>query len=287
VPTSSHSLFSGGAGVEDAGITNAGQTGLGITGSMTPQQWLRPSAIGRIHTLQSKWLVAGNQRSYKLSVNAANQLQYEYSDDGTALRLATSAAITGWAISKWFGLGAKLIAATPEVQFYLNGSPFGAPVAIAGPGTIFDGTADYRIGNFHGGAAADNFRGHIDAVKIYDDERTDDEVRFEYLEAPIAGSNIQGGYVLDDVLTDISGNGNTIVLSGASFVEGEVHGYIPGRGSGMVLDIGLSFTFRMRADDATLGREVYWDSLIIDVLGDDYTGPGPLADVAVTKRTLE
>ena len=40
---------------------------------------------------------------------------------------------------------------------------------------------------------------------------------------------------------------------------------------------------RMRADDATLGRPVYWDSAIIDSLGDDYTGPGPLTDIVLSK----
>lgn len=40
---------------------------------------------------------------------------------------------------------------------------------------------------------------------------------------------------------------------------------------------------RMRAYDQTLGRDVYWDSGVVDLTGDDYTGPGPLQDVVVSK----
>jgi hypothetical protein len=40
---------------------------------------------------------------------------------------------------------------------------------------------------------------------------------------------------------------------------------------------------RMRAYDQTLARDVYWDSGSVDLAGDDYTGPGPLQDVVVSK----
>jgi hypothetical protein len=40
---------------------------------------------------------------------------------------------------------------------------------------------------------------------------------------------------------------------------------------------------RMRAYDQTLARDVYWDSGSVDLAGNDYTGPGPLQDVVVSK----
>ncbi len=40
---------------------------------------------------------------------------------------------------------------------------------------------------------------------------------------------------------------------------------------------------RMRAYDSTLGREVYWDSGIVDTAGNDYGGPGPLQGVVCSK----
>lgn len=42
-------------------------------------------------------------------------------------------------------------------------------------------------------------------------------------------------------------------------------------------------TFRMRAIDGGLATVVYWDSAIIDKLGVDYGGPGPLSDVVVSE----
>lgn len=42
-------------------------------------------------------------------------------------------------------------------------------------------------------------------------------------------------------------------------------------------------TYRMRANDGTLGYPVYWESVAIDALGNDYSGPGPLTDVVVSE----
>jgi hypothetical protein len=39
--------------------------------------------------------------------------------------------------------------------------------------------------------------------------------------------------------------------------------------------------YRMRAYDATLGREVFWNSVGIDDQGSAYGGPGPLSDIVV------
>jgi hypothetical protein len=294
------------AGVDYLAITDASQTALDIAGSMSGLVWIRPSAISRIHTLFSKWDQAGAQRAYRFFVNASNQMEFGYSNDGIANNTAVSGAITGWAINTWFSLGFVFISGTPEVQFYLNGVAFGSAAALAGPGTVFNGTADFRVGNFHDGVAGDNFRGHIDQVKIYNDERTAGEIQNEYQEAPIVGSNLQAGYGLDNVLTDISGNANTLVNNGTSFVEGEVHGYeghdsakglIDGSGAGGAFNYfaasvtgevgsgggGGSLTYRMRGNDTTLASIVYWGSTTVDSAASDYGGPGPVTDIVVHK----
>lgn len=307
--TTTHSIFSGGAGIEDAGITDASQTGLDITGSMTVMGWLRPSAIGRIHTILGKYDFNGSQRGYIFTIEAPNTIAFTYSEDGTEVNTASSAAITGWAVDKWFHLAAVFIGGTPEVQFYLNGLPFGSAVAINGPGTILNNTADFRIGNYSSGTAANNFRGHLDQVKIYDDERTAGEIQDEYQEAPVSGNNLVAGYSFDSVFTDISGNVNTLVNSGTSFIEGEVHGYqgndnakdlIDGSAEGGNFNYwaagspagspssgsgggggGGSLTFRMRGTDTTLVETVFWSSATVDSGATDYGGPGPVVDIVV------
>lgn len=39
--------------------------------------------------------------------------------------------------------------------------------------------------------------------------------------------------------------------------------------------------YRMRANDTTLARVVFWKSNSIDTMGLDYVGPGPLTDIVV------
>ena len=128
---STHSVIAT-AGVQDAGITDVAATGLDLAGSMSGLAWLRPGAVGRIHTLLGKWNTTGPDYSYLFRVNASNQMEFSYSDDGSTIRAANSAAITGFAVYKWFSLGFVFISGTPAVQFYLAGFPFGSPVSIAG-----------------------------------------------------------------------------------------------------------------------------------------------------------
>jgi hypothetical protein len=47
--------------------------------------------------------------------------------------------------------------------------------------------------------------------------------------------------------------------------------------------VGSLLYYRMRARDTTLARLVFWNSLVVDTLGADYPGPGPLTDVVLQK----
>ena len=48
-----------------------------------------------------------------------------------------------------------------------------------------------------------------------------------------------------------------------------------------IVDGSGGVAYRMRAYDATLGREVFWSSQGIDDTGNSYGGPGPLSDIVV------
>lgn len=73
--------------------------------------------------------------------------------------------------------------------------------------------------------------------------------------------------------------GEVVVL--AAFAEGEAIG--PSPAAQCALRPRWMKVHRMRAYDQTLAREVYWDSGSVDLTGNDYTGPGPLQDVVVSK----
>jgi len=48
-----------------------------------------------------------------------------------------------------------------------------------------------------------------------------------------------------------------------------------------IVDGSGGVAYRMRAYDATLGREVFWSSQGIDDTGASYGGPGPLSDIVI------
>lgn len=288
-------------GVQDAGIIPGSQTGLAIVGSLSMSCWFRPTTIGRIHTLHCRSGTAvGSTFGYMLRIHGSNELEFIYSTDGA---ITYSAVSTGLSLvnDRWIWLGAVFRSATPEVQFYKNNLPLGSAVSIGGTGVIGTPSVDYRVGNYHGGDAANNIVGYIDQCRIFDDERTDAEMVWDFTNDASAQSEIQGAWTLDDVLTDISGNGNTLVNNGLSFVEGEIPG-LPGA----VMDDGISsspgvidiysagvvvgesagglpaLTHTMRAYDTDLTKYVYWRSQALDATGVEYSGnSGALLDIVV------
>jgi hypothetical protein len=48
---------------------------------------------------------------------------------------------------------------------------------------------------------------------------------------------------------------------------------------------GSAVTYRMRGFDSTLGRIVYWTTTFADSSASDYSGPGPVIDIVVSKTT--
>jgi hypothetical protein len=206
---------------------------------------------------------------------------------------------------RWVWVGAVFVSSVPEVQFYKNDGPLGVPAIIGGDGTIGTPDVDYRIANFLYGDADSNLRGYIDQVRVYDDERTEAEMFSDFFNDVADADNLQIGLTLDDVWTDVSGNGNTLTASGMTFTENEVHGYttsilptasglMPGGVSGNVCsnyfsaDIvassaGEQVTYIMRGYDTTLSGTVFWESRGVDSSAASYLGDGPVTDIVVHK----
>lgn len=77
--------------------------------------------------------------------------------------------------------------------------------------------------------------------------------------------------------------GALIVLGATLASTAEGYGLMLAPGAVASLPTRWLRVHRMRAYDQTLLRDVYWDSGSIDIAGDDYTGPGPLQGVVVSK----
>lgn len=207
-----------------ATITDGAQTGLDLSGDCTLSAWIRPDAIGRFHTICGKWNGGANQRSYIFRVENTNYLRFFYSDNGTDTYYAQSAAtVTGWAINTWFHLAMRYNSTAKTVQFFIDGTLFGSPVAVTGgTGTIFNSTSDFRVGNYADGTAATSIEGRLDQVRVYDDQRTNAEVWADSVSDPAAGANLVAGYKLDNDFVDVSGNGNTLTNNGLTFSTAEL-----------------------------------------------------------------
>ena len=302
-------LKSADSGVSRATISDASQTGLDITGSMTLMAWYRSADITKLNLIAGKWDFSGAQRGYSLAIDSAGKIRFVYSDNGTtAFTGLAVTGISGYRAFKWYHLAAVFISATPTVQFYVDGVASGTPVALGGTGSAFNNTAAFVVGNLDGGSASatDNFRGLIDMVKVYDDERSAGEIAAEYLLDPVVESNLVAGYKFEDDLVDVSGNGNTLAndnvgfgsefgnaselnngsrLIGGNSKGGNFNYYassITGDSAGG--GGGAPVIFRMRGIDGTLGYPVYWNSDVVDTPGADYAGPGPLTDVVLSEK---
>jgi hypothetical protein len=77
---------------------------------------------------------------------------------------------------------------------------------------------------------------------------------------------VSGGVILGDFITYSSLASSAVAASLVELSSGS----------------SLGITYRMRGTDDSLGEPVYWTSSLVDELGDDYTGPGPLSDIVVS-----
>jgi len=98
------------------------------------------NAAAATEYVMSKWLVAGNQRSYALGRNAAGNAVFEVSTNGAAIVTVTSTDVIP--ADTWtFIVGRLVPSATLDVWVNDNITQQAAGV----PATIFDSTADFYI----------------------------------------------------------------------------------------------------------------------------------------------
>lgn len=143
-------------------LSRADEAGLDVLGTETYVTssrrgvalggWFWADALGGTQALISKWDEAGNQRSYNLTLNAGGTVTGRISDDGTYAaghydNLTSSNTISAeewfFAAFTWSGTGGNT-----TMSIWLNGTRTdGVPARAA----IFNGTADFCIGAYHGG----------------------------------------------------------------------------------------------------------------------------------------
>jgi hypothetical protein len=137
-------------------ITDAAQTGLNLTGDATLIVWFNPETLGP-NNLMSKYDTSGHQRSFNLYVDDA-EVKCTLSPNGSTF----PTAIAGATISTgtWYYLAAVYDGS--DVRIYVNGalSTNGSDNPMAYSGGIYDGTAEFQIGNRSNSYCADGLMCH-------------------------------------------------------------------------------------------------------------------------------
>jgi len=149
-------------------IADGTQSGLDITGDLSISFWWKPESHTGFTWLVSKYLIAGNQRSYGVYYDTGNTLYFVFSNNGTA----TSGA--GYSFTPSDGTWYHIVIAynSSGVQtIYVNGSSIGTTSSLAT--SIFNSSADFWVG---GGNNDPDVDGVIDEVGIWSRTLTEVEV---------------------------------------------------------------------------------------------------------------
>lgn len=190
-----------------------------ITGNFTCGGWFKFTTLpasGTGYPLCSKWLRGTNQRSYQFLAfftGATEELRGLLSANGST----NDDVNVSWSPSTgtWYHLAMVYTAATSKYQFFVGTET--TPDAQQGTdqtGTrtsIFDGTAKFEIGSSDGDETTDNaLNGKALLTQLWSAARTASQLQSDACKAVGVTSGLNGEWTLDNVLTDDSGNGNTL-----------------------------------------------------------------------------
>jgi hypothetical protein len=117
--------------------------------------WFYPEETGTIEDLFSKWSAAAGQYSYRLYLDASDQINARFSDDGTNSDVATSSVVS---MNAWYFVVGRVDPSATVAVFV--GSPTGleATGQATARASVFNSTSDLCIAARHGGTAPFNGR---------------------------------------------------------------------------------------------------------------------------------
>lgn len=203
-------------------LSCADSASLSITGDMTLELWVylesAPSS-GEIYEILNKYEETGNQQSYGLYYqnNAGTpRLVFLASSGGSSnVEMAKNQTIS---TATWTHVAITYTASTGTTEFFINGSSIGT--TAGGPASIFNSTADFRIGARATPTVANYFDGYIDEVRVWNAVRSTANINF-YKNKPLAGTetNLQAYWQLNNALTDATSNGNNLTNNGSAVFQ--------------------------------------------------------------------
>lgn len=123
---------------------------------LTIATWVYPEETGTLETFMGKWGAAG-ARAFRLYLDAADQFNFEISDDGTNSDVAISVAVT---MNAWYRVVGRFRPGT-FVDIFVNGVEVNQATARA---AIFNTATNFEVGARAGGT--EPFQGRISLAPI-------------------------------------------------------------------------------------------------------------------------
>lgn len=200
-------------------FSRADTASLSIVGDMTIEAWVKFETVAgaaEMNTIAAKWTTAGNARSWLFGYqngfeDGSASLLAKFDSVGTGATI-TSGYVNGWTPSTgvWYHLAVSFDVSASTMLFYIDGVEQTTTYVAQLATSIADGNAATTLGT-RGTTANSYFDGRMSLVRIWDDIRTATEISTnKCIVFGTAEANMVGEWSLDNVLTDASGNANTL-----------------------------------------------------------------------------
>jgi|GEM_PF-3874899 len=134
--------------------------------SATIEAWIYLLAAPNEEYIIGKWRTGGNRRSYKLSIDSSNKLNFSLSSNGTNVTTATSASSIS--VGVWTHIAGVLDNPNNTMQTYINGVADGN--AVTYNSNVSDKNSRFTIARGHDGS--DYLNGRVDEVRVSGVART-------------------------------------------------------------------------------------------------------------------
>lgn len=194
--------------LQEALILDVSQTGLDLSDILTFETWVKFEDISTAGTQQilfCKRLSTGSQRSYFWiwDKDSATLILTTYTN-GSTVGCNVSVSWTPTS-GVWYHLAVTKTGTS--IKFYVNGSQQGS-TQIGSNGSIFNGTAPFSLGGFPNDTQW--FDGRMVLARAWNIVRTVSEISATMCSILGVSSGLVGEWTLDNVLTDNSGNSNSL-----------------------------------------------------------------------------
>jgi len=194
-------------------LTRADETNLDITGNLTIEAWIRLASTSTTRTIAAKWgdSISWDRGAYGFRFTS-NTLNLILAGSGTSTPSVYAVSVA-WTPSTgvWYHVAVVYTASAGSAKFYVDGEQQGS--TQTGLDTKINNVSlPFTIGANHNGSDQpyNFFDGDISLLRLWAEARTTAQIADNLCNVLGATTNLRGEWTLDDIVTDNSGNGQTL-----------------------------------------------------------------------------